>query len=88
MYPLANTVVNLNVDMIGRIDPTRREKNREQSQGKILSFDDADLIKKLTGIKNIKSLDFLGNDLVSTGLINGTIPVSYTHLTLPTKRIV
>ena len=56
----------------------RREKNREQSQGKILSFDDADLIKKLTGIKNIKSLDFLGNDLVSTGLINGTIPTLYT----------
>lgn len=56
----------------------RREKNREQSQGKILSFDDADLIKKLTGIKNIKSLDFLGNDLVSTGLINGAIPTLYT----------
>ena len=29
IYPLANTVVNLNVDMIGRIDPTRREKNRD-----------------------------------------------------------
>ena len=29
VYPLANTVVNLNVDMIGRIDPTRREKNRD-----------------------------------------------------------
>ena len=56
----------------------RKEKNKEQSQGKILSFDDADLIKKLTGIKNIKSLDFLGNDLVSTGLINGTIPTLYT----------
>ena len=27
VYPLANTVVNLNVDMIVRIDPTRREKN-------------------------------------------------------------
>jgi hypothetical protein len=29
IYPLENTVVNLNVDMIGRIDPTREKKNRE-----------------------------------------------------------
>ena len=29
IYPLENTVVNLNVDMIGRIDPSRREKNRD-----------------------------------------------------------
>ena len=34
----------------------RRENNREKSQGKILSFDDAELIKKLTGINNVKSL--------------------------------
>ena len=29
IYPLENTLVNLNVDMIGRIDPSRREKNRD-----------------------------------------------------------
>jgi len=29
IYPLENTVVNLNVDMIGRIDPTREAKNRD-----------------------------------------------------------
>ena len=56
----------------------RRETNREKSQGKILSFDDAELIKKLTGINNVKSLDRLGNDLVGTGLINGPNPTLYT----------
>jgi len=29
IYPLKNTVVNLNLDMIGRIDPTREAKNRD-----------------------------------------------------------
>mgnify|MGYP003326825269 CR=1 FL=1 len=29
IYPLNNTVVNLNIDMIGRIDPTREAKNRD-----------------------------------------------------------
>ena len=29
IYPLENTVVNLNVDMIGRIDPSREAKNRD-----------------------------------------------------------
>ena len=29
IYPLENTVTNLNIDMIGRIDPTREKKNRE-----------------------------------------------------------
>ncbi|KRO86620.1 MAG: M28 family metallopeptidase [Bacteroidetes bacterium] len=29
IYPLENTLVNLNVDMIGRIDPTREAKNRD-----------------------------------------------------------
>lgn len=29
IYPLENTVVNLNMDMIGRIDPTRVAKNRD-----------------------------------------------------------
>ena len=29
IYPLENTAVNLNMDMIGRIDPTRVAKNRD-----------------------------------------------------------
>ncbi len=29
IYPLENTIVNLNIDMIGRIDPTRKAKNRD-----------------------------------------------------------
>ena len=28
IYPMENTVTNLNIDMIGRIDPTRKGKNR------------------------------------------------------------
>ena len=28
IYPMENTVTNLNIDMIGRIDPTRKDKNR------------------------------------------------------------
>lgn len=56
----------------------RREENREKSQGKILSFDDADLIKKLTGIDNVKSLDKIGSDLVGSGLIKGSNPILYT----------
>jgi len=56
----------------------RRDENREKSQGKILSSDDADLIKKLTGVIRVKSLDYLGNDLVGTGLINGPNPILYT----------
>ncbi|MGB1313168.1 MAG: M28 family peptidase [Bizionia paragorgiae] len=29
IFPLANTVANLNIDMIGRIDPKREKKNRD-----------------------------------------------------------
>ena len=29
IYPLENTVTNLNLDMIGRIDPTRKGDKRE-----------------------------------------------------------
>ena len=57
--------------------PTR-DKNRENSQGKILSSDDKILIKELTGVNSVKSLDFLGNDLIGTGLINGSNPTLYT----------
>ena len=56
----------------------RRDKNREKSQGKILSSDDEDLIKKLTGVNSVKSLELLGNDLIGTGLINGPNPTLYT----------
>ncbi|PTM10210.1 MAG: peptidase M24 [Bacteroidetes bacterium] len=55
-----------------------REEGRERSQGKILSADDADLVKELTGVNQVRPLEYLGNDLVGTGLINGVTPTLYT----------
>lgn len=57
-----------------------RDEGREQSQGKILSAEDADLVAQLTGIERVRPVEFLGNDLVGTGLIKGGIPVLYTPL--------
>ena len=57
-----------------------REEGREQSQGKILSSDDADLVKELTGVNRVRPLEFLGNDLIGTGLINGITPTLYTPM--------
>lgn len=57
-----------------------REEGRERSQGKILSAEDADLVKELTGADRVRPVEFLGNDLVSTGLIKGTTPILYTPL--------
>ncbi|WP_169301340.1 M24 family metallopeptidase [Pontimicrobium aquaticum] len=55
-----------------------REEGREKSQGKILSVEDADLVKELTGVDHVRAVEFLGNDLVGTGLIKGSTPVLYT----------
>jgi len=55
-----------------------REEGRERSQGKILSAEDADLIIELTGVNRVRPLEFLGNDLVGTGLIKGSTPTLFT----------
>lgn len=55
-----------------------REEDRERSQGKILSAEDADLIKELTGVDRVRPIEFLGNDLVGTGLIKAEAPILYT----------
>ena len=57
-----------------------RNKERERSQGKILSVEDADLVNKLTGVERVRGLEFLANDLVGTGLINRGAPYLYTPL--------
>jgi Xaa-Pro aminopeptidase len=57
-----------------------REEARERSQGKILSAEDVDLVIELTGVNRVRPLEFLGNDLVGTGLINGITPTLYTPL--------
>ena len=57
-----------------------RDKARESSQGKILSAEDADLVKKLTGVERVRGYGSLANDLVGTGLINRGAPYLYTPL--------
>ena len=57
-----------------------RDKARESSQGKILSAEDADLIKKLTGVERVRGYGSLADDLVGTGLINRGAPYLYTPL--------
>jgi Xaa-Pro aminopeptidase len=57
-----------------------RDKARESSQGKILSAEDADLVKKLTGVEHVRGYGSLANDLVGTGLINRGAPYLYTPL--------
>ena len=63
--PLENTVVNLNVDMIGRIDPSRREKNRDYIYLIGSDHDSVDL-HKLSEQTNAESvnmtLDYRFND--------------------------
>ena len=57
-----------------------RDKERERSQGKILSAEDADLVKKLTGVERVRGYGSLANDLAGTGLINRGAPYLYTPL--------
>ena len=57
-----------------------RDKARESSQGKILSAEDVDLVKKLTGVERVRGYGSLANDLVGTGLINRGAPYLYTPL--------
>ena len=57
-----------------------RDEGTEQGQGKVLSAEDADLVKQLTGIEQIKGIEFLSADLVGTGLIRPPAPLLYTEL--------
>ena len=57
-----------------------RDKARESSQGKILSAEDVDLVKKLTGVERVRGYGSLANDLVGTGLINRGAPYLYTPM--------
>lgn len=57
-----------------------RDAGRERGEGKILSANDVDLIKKLTGVDQVRGVEFLSIDLVGTGLIRPPAPVLYTPL--------
>ena len=56
-----------------------RNEGEEQNQGKVLSAEDADLVKELTGVNQVKGYEFLSSDLVGTGLIKPPGPVLYTE---------
>ncbi|MDH3650308.1 MAG: Xaa-Pro peptidase family protein, partial [Saprospiraceae bacterium] len=57
-----------------------RDEGRERGEGKILSAEDANVVKQLTGVDRVRALEFLSNDLVSTGLIRPPAPVLYSPL--------
>jgi Xaa-Pro aminopeptidase len=56
-----------------------RDEGTERGQGKVLSAEDNELVKQLTGVDQVKSIEFLSSDLVSTGLIRPPAPLLYTE---------
>ncbi len=56
-----------------------RDEATERGQGKVLSAEDQDLLKLLTGIEQVKGIEFLSPDLVGTGLIRPPAPKLYTE---------
>jgi len=56
-----------------------RDAGRESNEGKVLSAEDNELIKQLTGVNQVKGIEFLSADLVSTGLIRPPAPLLYTE---------
>ena len=57
-----------------------RDVDREKGQGKVLSAEDGILVKELTGVDEVKGLEFLSSDLLRTGLIKSAAPLLYTPL--------
>jgi Xaa-Pro aminopeptidase len=56
-----------------------RDEGMERGQGKVLSAEDNELVKQLTGVDQVKGIEFLSADLVSTGLIRPPAPLLYTE---------
>ncbi len=57
-----------------------RNEGMERGQGKVLSAEDAELVKKITGADQVKGIEFLSSDLVRTGLIKPPAPLLYIEL--------
>jgi Xaa-Pro aminopeptidase len=57
-----------------------RDEATERGQGKVLSAEDSELIIQLTGIDQVKGIEFLSSDLIGTGLIRPPAPLLYTPL--------
>jgi Xaa-Pro aminopeptidase len=56
-----------------------RDEGMESNQGKILSAEDAELVKSLTGIDDVKGIELLARDLSGSGLIRPPAPSLYTE---------
>lgn len=56
-----------------------RDEGTEKNQGKVLSAEDAELVKQLTGIEQVKAIEFLSADLAGAGLIRPPAPKLYTE---------
>jgi len=56
-----------------------RDEGRESNEGKVLSAEDSELIKQLTGVNHVKGIAYLSSDLVTTGLIRPPAPKLYTE---------
>lgn len=57
-----------------------KASGREKSQGKILSAEDSDLLKTLTGVDAVKSIESLSSDFLWIGLVRPPAPSLYTPL--------
>ncbi len=57
-----------------------RDAGREANEGKILSAEDGELIKDLTGIDQVRSIESLSLDLVGKGLLRPPAPLLFTPL--------
>ncbi|MFN8312113.1 MAG: Xaa-Pro peptidase family protein [Cyclobacteriaceae bacterium] len=56
-----------------------RDEGTERGQGKVLSAEDSEVVKQLTGIDQVKGIEFLSADLLGTGLIRPPAPALYTE---------
>ncbi len=56
-----------------------RDEATEKNEGGVLSAEDGELIKQLTGIEQVKGTEFLSTDLVGAGLIRPPAPKLYTE---------
>lgn len=68
----------------GRSDRTtlylpHRDARRERGEGKVLSAEDADLVKELTGVDRVEPIERLGRDLLGP-LLRPPTPTLYTML--------
>lgn len=57
-----------------------RDADRERNEGKTLSVEDEDLVRGLTGIESVRSLESLSLDLSGKGLLRPPAPLLYTPL--------